>query len=262
MQAIDVKSISPGLFTSPPADYMLQSIREGYTPARAWSNAPSFSLWAVLEGHTLFFDGEDSPRAMAEAVEYVGQSVLDDKTRGEVKVLKILWGNEAWRPLLTASFARHNPAIYPRYVYRYDEKTPPGQRQFPAVRALTRELLEDETVSNREMVAEEIFEMWGGLEPFFGDGFGMCTVLDGGIAGFCTAEYISASRCGIGIAVEEAHRRKGYALAMTEAFVAESLRRGITAHWDCWKNNTASVQTARKAGFSRIAEYDVLFVSF
>lgn len=249
-------------FCSTPADYMARSVRAGNTRAQCYVNDAARPTLAILhEQYTVLVDGEDTEAATLDAARFLRDAVLTPEVRRALGGVKILWGNERWRDCLAQAFAGTASYALPYAVYRHGGGQTHGA-QSAEIHPITRHLLEDATIAGRDTVREEIIQMWGGVEPFLAHGFGTCAVVDGVLAGFCTAEYVSEGRCGIGIATVPEQRRKGYALAMTRAFLAECGRRGITPYWDCRADNEGSVRTAQRAGFDRVAGYTVLLLSF
>ncbi len=77
------------------------------------------------------------------------------------------------------------------------------------------------------------------------------------IVTWCTAEYVSAGKCGVGIETAVEHMRRGFATITASAFVEHAVAKGLTPHWDSWKMNLPSVAVAHKVGFRLISEYAV-----
>ena len=117
-------------------------------------------------------------------------------------------------------------------------------------------------LDNFAMIWEEVESTMGSVEKFLAEGFGSALVLENRVCGFCTAEYVSPGLCAVGIAVEEAHRQRGYAAQMADAFLRQSAERGLTISWDCWGNNLPSYKTAERAGFKKVSDYPVLLIAF
>lgn len=112
---------------------------------------------------------------------------------------------------------------------------------------------------NSEEIAAEIGAMWPSSEAFYRSGFGCAALANGAAVCWCTAEYLSGDRCGIGIATMPEQRRRGIATLAAARFVAESLGRGLTPHWDCAAGNIPSVQLAERLGFTLLTESDFLY---
>jgi GNAT superfamily N-acetyltransferase len=125
------------------------------------------------------------------------------------------------------------------------------------LRPIDAALLQDEDLAHVEDVRHEVASMWGSVEAFLRGGFGYCMATDGQIVCWCTAEYVSLGRCGIGIETIPAYQRHGLATATATAFLSYCATHGIQPYWDCWTDNVPSARVAEKIGLMRIEEYDV-----
>jgi RimJ/RimL family protein N-acetyltransferase len=96
--------------------------------------------------------------------------------------------------------------------------------------------------------------MWPSLEQYYAKGFGAAARHGDQLVGWCTAEYVSETRCGVGIETLEAFRGKNVATAMAARFTVEALHRGVHPHWECDARNAASAHVAEKAGFTLLDE--------
>ena len=63
----------------------------------------------------------------------------------------------------------------------------------------------------------------------------------------------------IDIATLNDYKKKGLAKIIAEEFIEDSIRRNISANWDCFEENTPSLRTAESLKFTRLREY--LFLS-
>ncbi|MEZ4835059.1 MAG: GNAT family N-acetyltransferase [Caldilineaceae bacterium] len=102
---------------------------------------------------------------------------------------------------------------------------------------------------NIEAVRGEVAWMWASPAAFQAHGFGSAALVGDVIVCWCTAEYVSARMCGIGIETVPEFQGKGIATATAAHFVGECLRRGIVPHWECDGQNVGSVRVAEKVGF-------------
>jgi len=116
------------------------------------------------------------------------------------------------------------------------------------------DFLEEGQFENNHYVKSEIEWMWPSLERFREKGFGTAAVIDASIICWCTAEYVSKSKCGIGIEVIDEFQNKGIATATVAHFLEHCMNRNIVAHWECDKNNSGSVRVAEKVGFEKTEE--------
>ena len=115
-------------------------------------------------------------------------------------------------------------------------------------------ILEKGRFENNHYVKSEIEWMWPSLERFLEKGFGTVALIDTRIICWCTAEYVSKSKCGIGIEVIDEFQNNGIATATAAHFLEHCLSHNIVAHWECDKDNIGSVRVAEKVGFEKTEE--------
>jgi RimJ/RimL family protein N-acetyltransferase len=119
-------------------------------------------------------------------------------------------------------------------------------------------LLANHRLQNVQHVIAEIESCWPSLQQFYDKGFGVTLLLgEEEIVCWCTAEYVSAGRCGIGIETDEAYQNRGFATLTAAAFVEDCLARQVAPHWDSWTTNVPSLAVAEKVGFRMVQEYFV-----
>ncbi|HEU5100270.1 MAG TPA: GNAT family N-acetyltransferase [Roseiflexaceae bacterium] len=124
-----------------------------------------------------------------------------------------------------------------------------GIRLLPIDRAL----LANAELANAEHVRAEIRWMWPSEERFYDHGFGWAALAEQQIVCWCTAEYVSADRCGIGITTVAEYERRGIATATAGRFVERAFRRGLRPYWECRADNPGSIRVAEKLGFELLA---------
>lgn len=112
-------------------------------------------------------------------------------------------------------------------------------------------------LANAADLLGEIESMWPSVDAFRRDGFGFAAHDGSTIAGWCTAEYVSPGRCGIGIETVEAFQRRGIATATARAFLAHCAGLGLTPHWDAWASNRPSIAVAERIGLRLVETYHV-----
>jgi predicted acetyltransferase len=116
------------------------------------------------------------------------------------------------------------------------------------------DFLEKGQFENNHYVKAEVEWMWPSLERFREKGFGIAAVVGARIVCWCTAEYVSKSKCGIGIEVIDEFQNKGIATTTASHFLVHCINQNIVPHWECDKENIASVRVAEKVGFERTEE--------
>ncbi|MBX2997897.1 MAG: GNAT family N-acetyltransferase [Caldilineaceae bacterium] len=150
--------------------------------------------------------------------------------------------------------------------YRFDQPSVNAHPQ-PTVEdldfcSIDRAFLERDDLDNLDEIRGEVAWMWSSLDRFYAQGFGIAAVIADSAVCWCTAEYVSRSTCGIGIATVPDFQRRGIATAVAVRFVEESLRRGLIPHWECYDQNLPSVRVAEKAGFTFLEANDFWAGSF
>jgi RimJ/RimL family protein N-acetyltransferase len=125
---------------------------------------------------------------------------------------------------------------------------------------VTDEILDQGHWKNHSKLIVEIGRSNPSVTSFQERCFGVCAMEGDTIAGWCLSENNVGARCEIGSETVEAYRQLGIATSMARALIDLAHERGIKQiGWDCWKTNTGSGATARRAGFRRVSEYPVVF---
>ena len=123
-----------------------------------------------------------------------------------------------------------------------------------------RDFLDKDHLRNIEDLKFEILKMWPGTERYLERGFAYAAHDGMEIAAFCTSEFVSRAKCGMGVWTSEAYRRKGLATGCCRMFVRHACEAGIVPYWECSPENEASNGLAKKLGFTVAEESPVLEV--
>lgn len=97
-------------------------------------------------------------------------------------------------------------------------------------------------------ILQEIRWMWPSLERFLTNGLGLAIQVEQTLVAWCTAEYVSSQRCGLGIETLEAYQQQGLGYALATAMIVACRQRGLQVHWECSSKNLASYRLAQKLG--------------
>lgn len=130
------------------------------------------------------------------------------------------------------------------------------------ISAINDQFSELHALSNFDDVIAEIESCWNSVTDFRRAGFGYCAHNADTIVSWCTAEYVSEGRCGIGIETVPAYGRRGFATLTASTFAEHCAERGVTPHWDCWTGNLPSVAIAEKLGFHKLETYSIFVGDF
>jgi len=160
-----------------------------------------------------------------------------------------------------AVFAGHDLKRAERVFYRAGQEPMAGWRhKLPAgleISSITEEFDRLGALGNFSDVTSEVESCWPSMADFRRAGFGFCAHDAGSIVCWCTAEYVSDGRCGIGIETIPPFRSRGLATLTASAFVEHCAAHGITPYWDSWSSNAPSVAVAEKVGFRKIETYSI-----
>jgi RimJ/RimL family protein N-acetyltransferase len=242
-------------FPGPQLRMVAASIVEGNTAAQLWiSDTGGLLLWD--KGNNVFYfsgqlttDPDAAAFAKLFATEIRAQAIKEGARYFKVRLL-----SEGLEPALPALFQGIELREAHSLFYRFDQAAPlpaPAPQMAGVDFALIDGAFLARTgLANMEEVRGEIRWMWPSEEQFLANGFGYAAVAVDRILCWCTAEYVSRDRCGIGITTDPEFEGRGLATATAARFVAESLRRGIVPHWESDHDNLASVRVAEKVGFT------------
>jgi GNAT superfamily N-acetyltransferase len=244
-------------FPGPHLDLVLESITAGNTAAEVWYVPDVDTLAIVLlwdKGNNVFY-------LAGECLTEVAILHLNDLLSTSIRPQALAEGAPYFKThALSPSLEQHLPHIFqPIRLHAYPTQfyTDGSGSQSPAtlhahpdytIVPIDRTLLLRDDLTNRDQVLDEIRWMWPSIERFYAYGFGTLAILQRQIICWCTAEYVSPHRCGIGITTLPDYQRQGIATATAQRFLHEARRRGLTASWECGQANTASVRVAEKLG--------------
>jgi RimJ/RimL family protein N-acetyltransferase len=250
-------------FPGPHAAMLIASIAASNTAAQLWeADQPSAGATVLLwdKGNNVFYLGGDR---ISEVVERDLGDLMATRIRpAALAEDRPHFKARAWSPSSEAALRGIFGAITLREaltLFYTFPNTQPSIDSAPTLDGLwftpiDRALLADENMQNIAHIRSEINWMWLSEERFFEHGFGVAAIVDQRAICWCTAEYVSPQRCGIGIATDPAYERRGVATATAARFVLEAQRRAIAPYWECGIWNAASIRVAEKVGFKRIAD--------
>jgi RimJ/RimL family protein N-acetyltransferase len=237
------------------------AIVAGNTAGRLWLRRGEARETALLwdQGNNVFYLG-------GATLDAGSAQELRTLLAGELQPQSVATGARYFRARgLTAALDALLPRLFSgvaltaseKHFYTYPATAPPAVA-VPGVDGLIfapidRNLLQSR-LENVQDLRYEIAWMWPGsgetgLAHFLDAGLGSAAILGDRLVCWCTAEYVSADRCGIGIETDAAYRRRGIAGATTARFIAAALDRGLVPHWECDAANLPSVRVAERCGF-------------
>jgi GNAT superfamily N-acetyltransferase len=245
------------LLKSTPLQYMLDTICDNSKLAKIFVDDIDNPKSCVVFFHHLLFLGGNLTQ---DCLSYLSNDILTSNLRSSWEVLYMLYPDEAWKNALKGLFLE-NCNQYERSLYRYKSESIDRLLCSDNIVEITSKLM-NSTTNNLELITNEVISTgtYDNMEDYLMRGIGYTTIINNKICGFCTSEYPSKSAIAIGIEVLEEYQRKGYAKAMTKAFLYKAEQHSLAVYWECWKNNVASANTALSCGFEKVADYPILFV--
>lgn len=264
--AIDELTTYRAFFAGPHLAMVTASILAGNTVGQLWAMHkaaadPVLLLWD--QGNKVFYLAGDPIGADATAAlnALLATTIRPAALAAGVAYFKVHALSAAGQALLPALFPWCTLRAVENLFYGFTQPQP-NTLVAPTLADLhfmpiDQYLLQTETLENVSLMRDEVRWMWPSLDHFYAHGFGMAAVIPGRVLCWCTAEYVSPTKCGIGITTDEAYQGRGLASATTARFVQLCQQRGITPYWECGRWNGPSMRVAEKVGFTQLTTEQV-----
>ena len=237
-----------------------QAVLAGAEPGRVWADDPAAPRTALVQaGRRVYLAGDPS-----DDVPHTGlRALLLEASKAGALVL--YYAPAGWAAVLEGVLAGWERQPYPRHHYTLPIPShDPGAVQIPAgltLRLVDRGLLDETGLGHLDALKAELVSECPSVEFFLAHRFGVCLVAGRELAAWSLAEHTVGHRCEVGLETRPAYRRRGLATLVTRALVEAAAARGIArVGWHCYAGNAGSIATARKAGFQKAGEYEVLVV--
>ena len=252
--------------------FTIDAVIAGNSPMRIWVDNVNIPRSALLwdGAHCYYLVGDSTNSDFCKAIEtFLTESIIPEAIAKNREIFKIEYSSEDWKPIIEDILKDESPIKIPRKFFDLENLLiPQWQDILPSdfsIRRIDRVLLESD-VKNVESIIDEINQCWYSIDDFLTIGFGFCLIhREYGkeeVQGWCTGEYFSKGKCGIGIETFQGYQKRGFATAMASAFIEHCLSVKIKPHWDASANNVGSIRVAEKVGFRKIQDYDVYFGEF
>lgn len=267
------KNVRPLFIGSNHLVFTIDAVIAGNSPGRIWVddlNEPSVGfLWDGY--HCYYIAGTTSNTEFNTALKnLLLNKVIPKAIEKNREIFKLEYSPKEWEPILEVLLKKTLPIKSTRVFYAYKKQKISEWKDIPPndfiIRKIDEQLL-NSTIKNVDTIIDEINQCWNSIDDFLNNGFGFCLIHkpvneETSVQGWCTGEFFSEGKCGIGIETFYTYQGRGFATAMTSAFVRHCLSVKIRPHWDAMANNHASIRVAEKVGFEKIQDYTVLFGSF
>jgi len=249
-----------------PHHTVIRTILTGVTPGSIYaddSRHPEI-IFAQFK-HQCFLCGNSDIAPQINLPEIFRCEVLPNAKRAGVSVFKLMASSPDWIDVAARDLTAYYPFRVDYQCYQYQITSPIAHVQIPDgfhLVPVTKALV-DSDFYGKEVLLEEMCSERESVDAFLRHSFGVVAFDDARLAGWCLSEYNHETRCEVGVATAESHRRKGLAKAMTHELINLAYEYGIdTILWHCTQRNVASANTALSAGFELVAESPVLFGDF
>jgi GNAT superfamily N-acetyltransferase len=257
----EIGHIEP-LFSLPQMSLVLRAVLQGNSPARVWVDLPVAPRVALVWDlrHCIYLTGDVHRATSSGLLRSVFTEIAAEAKAAEIHLFKVYLVDSSWEAAIQdilPTLRRRDRVLFkvgPDHVPE-PVRPPDGFRLV----LIDQGLLNDRGLKNLELVREEIGGGWPSVARFLEHGFGIVVRHDDALVAWCTAEYVSDGKCGIGIETMPAFRARGLATLAATAFVTECAARGLATHWDSWRDNRPSLRVAEKVGFQPLNDYHVYF---
>ena len=182
------------------------------------------------EGRCIYLVGDFESAEVNKGLREVFSTEIQPEGQSrKLGFFKLYYSPDAWSLRLEEIFGSLLDHDVERRIY-CSVRDSPSRIAVPSppleLRQIDAQLLQSD-FAHIDLVRDEILGCWPSFETFLDQGFGF-TMLDGtSVVCWCTAEYVSEGKCGIGIETIEAYQGRGIATAVAGEFVRHALASGV-----------------------------------
>jgi RimJ/RimL family protein N-acetyltransferase len=259
---VDKIEILRPFFKDLKGNLVLSAILEQNSPAQIWVDdnfiPKSVFLWDKAN-NVFYLSGDGENITFNNKIEKLLECwIIPELLTYDRPYLRIRVSNDVWTNQFSLFFKKINleKTVYGLYSLNeytelnWEKSIPPGFQIVKIGDYFLRSFK-----SNIGLVTQEIQKMWTSIERFIEYGFGFSLVAKNKIVCWCTAEYLSEGKCGIGIETIPQYRNRGLATLTASVFIEYCRINGINPFWECNLDNKASRRVAEKIGFSKEDEF-------
>jgi GNAT superfamily N-acetyltransferase len=256
---LDHSDVLADYLRGPHIELVVQAALAGNSDAQLWEirqpEGPALIILWDQGNNVLYLCGE----LVAESAQHELTALIYTSIRPQaIQLGRPYFKTRALTPLIESLLEPLFQGIalreLPSLLYTLTNARPAPAAEGIKLLPIDRALLSNTALANTEHIRAEIQQMWPSEERFYHHGFGWAATVESQIVCWCTAEYLSAECCGIGITTAPAFERRGIATATAGQFVREALQRGMTPYWECRADNIGSIRVAEKLGFVLLAQ--------
>ena len=241
----------------------------GHSPARLVADHPEKPGAALLwvRGRMYLAGSPENPAFNAALRPYFEQ-VVYPQGRAQEMGAYVLHFTPGWESVIQDSLAAYDPIYGEHLYYEFNAPAKPaaGQTQLPPGFSLCpadQALVQRNDLEGLDWLLDEMCSERPSVEDFLQRSFGLCLLHEKRIIGWCLSEYNTGPRCEVGIAIDDAHQRRGLATLLGSAFIEQAQAQGIQrVGWHCWKSNQPSAATALRIGYQPAGDYPTYYALF
>lgn len=150
-------------------------------------------------------------------------------------------------------FKSRNYDSWEQSVYRYKQNKRIPLLDNPNLHDI-KEVLHNQTI-NFSFMENKILDYWNSIDAFVEKAEGFCIIVDNMVVSLALTGWVAGNVHEITIETIEKYRQRGFAKVCSSALINHYLEKGYIPHWECEKNNTASLKIAEGFGFSKLYDY-------
>lgn len=116
-----------------------------------------------------------------------------------------------------------------------------------------------DSIPNNQEFVDYIKFPWTTVEQYLKKGLGYCAFGEGEFSTICISVFASENEREVGIKTFPGFQRKGLAYVTACAYIEDCLKSGLTPVWSCFSDNVASINLAKKLGYTVEASHSIYF---
>lgn len=211
-----------------------------------------------------FVGDENNENFLKQIKSYIENKILDELLDKKINWFEISGVSSAWEKRIEELFKDRGIRFGFQIVLGLNENRFKKEGKLITdmdIRKVDKGIYELD-VENLSFMINELELFWGTIENFFNNGIAYYVVADDKIASICYSGFKAGNIQTIGIETLIEYKKRGYAYSLAGKYIEDCFRQGISPHWDCSEDNTASMRLAEKLGFERKDRYKCYWFDF
>jgi hypothetical protein len=195
-------------------DLVISSAKEENTRIKLWTDQKydNAILWDLANNVIYVNSSSQTTRQINDFKMIFRKIIRGDSLKTGREYFRIVWLNDssyAYVSFLVEQMLVRN-IKYRHYIHdspisQITQKLEPNL----TIEQITTTLLKAKKYRFSELILQEINQMWPSLRQFYSHGYGITIHNQKEICAWCTSEYVSKGKCGIGIETIEKYQNRG-----------------------------------------------------